>query len=483
MMLSELRAQLFRAHLSGDGDTEITDLAYDSRSARRGSLFFAVPGSRMDGHDYARDAVARGAAALVVERPLDLGVPELVVPAVRDAMGVISATFFGHPSRAMLIAGVTGTNGKTTTTFMLEHCFRAAGMVPGVVGTVETHIGSERIPVTRTTPESVDLQRLLARMRDAGVGAVAMEVSSHGLDLGRVSHTTFACATFTNLTRDHLDYHGTMERYYRAKARLFDGKLAPRGAVNVDDRYGRRLAREAAVEVMTFALDRPADVKALDVRMDRTGSHLRCSTPEGIADVRIPIIGRYNISNALGTIATCLVLGIPLAVATAGVAALSGVPGRLESISAGQPFSVLVDYAHTPDSLAGVLRAAREICEGRLTVVFGCGGDRDRGKRPAMGKIGATLADHAIITSDNPRSERPEVIMAEIEAGARRAGGSYEIEADRRAAIRAAVESARPGDVVVIAGKGHETGQQFADRTIPFDDRIVAREELERCFR
>jgi UDP-N-acetylmuramoyl-L-alanyl-D-glutamate--2,6-diaminopimelate ligase len=354
------------------------------------------------------------------------------------------------------------------------------------MGTVETRIGAERFPVTRTTPESIDVQRMLARMRDAGVRGIAMEVSSHGLELGRVAGTSFACGTFTNLTQDHLDFHGTMEEYFKAKALLFDGSLARRAAINLDDEYARRLRATCSLPTITFAVsDDTADVRPVRVSMSRTGSDVRAVTPAGEIDVRVPIAGRYNVSNAMAALATCISVDIAPDVAAAGIAGLPGVPGRLEAIDAGQPFTVLVDYAHTPDSLEGVLRAAREVSERRLIVVFGCGGDRDRGKRPLMGGIAVRFADRTIITSDNPRSEDPAAIVREIEEGARSVSeaASYEIEVDRRLAIRRAIEGAEPGDVVVIAGKGHETGQQFADRTIPFDDRIVAREELERCFR
>ncbi len=480
MILSDLASVVPGSRTHGDGRTHIRDVVYDSRAATPGSLFFAVTGTKLDGHDHAPDAVSRGAVALVVERVLDVAAPQVVVASVRHAMGPMAAEFFGHPSRAMTLAGITGTNGKTTTTFMLERCFRAAGLIPGLIGTVETHIGNDKIPVTRTTPEGIDLQRLLAGMRDAGVRGVAMEVSSHGLDLGRVDGTWFGCATFTNLTQDHLDWHGTMEAYYLAKARLFTSSYAERCAINVDDEYGRRLASETSLPVVTYGMDGNADVWPDGVTMSRTGSDVLVQTPHGAVPVRVPVAGRYNVSNALAAVATFVSLELPLEAAAAGIASLPGVPGRLEAIDEGQPFTVLVDYAHTPDSLEGVLRAAREVCEGRLTVVFGCGGDRDRGKRPLMGAVAPKLADRTIITSDNPRSERPEDIVAEIEAGARETGRPYEVEVDRRTAIRRAIEGASDGDVVVIAGKGHETGQEFADVTLPFDDRVVVREELRR---
>ena len=484
MILSELAASFPEARIQGDAAVAVVDLAYDSRAVEPGTLFFAIPGDAADGHDYIDEAVGRGAVAAVVERPVTAAVPQVLVASVRRSMGPLASAFFGRPSSAVMLAGVTGTNGKTTTTFMLERCFQAAGMIPGVIGTVETHIGSERLPAVRTTPESLDLQRLFARMRDAGVRGVAMEVSSHGLALGRVDGTTFACATFTNLTQDHLDFHETMEQYFLAKASLFEPRLAAKAAINIDDPYGRRLAASCVLPLVTYALDDTgAAVHPVSMKLARAGTTARVATPHGETDVQVPMPGRFNVANALAAISTFVALGLPVDAAAHGIAGLPGVPGRLETIDAGQPFSVLVDYAHTPDSLDRVLRAAREVTEGSLVVVFGCGGDRDRGKRPHMGRIATSLADRTIITSDNPRSEEPRAIIAEIEGGARAAGLSYEVEPDRRAAIRLAVEGARAGDVIVIAGKGHETGQQFADRTMPFDDRVVAREELERCAR
>ncbi len=480
MRLSDLARLLPSADVRGDATADIRDATADSRAVAPGALFLCVPGDTVDGHDFAADAMARGAGTLVVERWLDLDATQLRVASVRDAMGPLSAAVFDHPSRAMTVVGVTGTNGKTTSAFMLESAFAAGGARTGLVGTVEVHIAGDVRPVVHTTPEAPDLQRLLARMRDAGVGSVAVEVSSHGLVLGRVAGTHFASALFTNLTRDHLDFHPTMKDYENAKATLFDGSLAERGAVNVDDPAGRRLLDRGAIPLVSFGLDAAADVRAIEVTSTREGSRFVCATDDGRVDVSVRISGRYNVSNALGVMAVFRALDLPLAQAAEGIAALEGVPGRMEAIGAGQSFSVLVDYAHTPDSLGNVLRAAREVCDGSLIAVFGCGGDRDSGKRPVMGRIGTELADRAIITSDNPRSEDPLAIIAAIEAGARDAGGVYEIEPDRRAAIARALAVARDGDVVVIAGKGHETGQKFADHVLPFDDRTVAREELER---
>jgi UDP-N-acetylmuramoyl-L-alanyl-D-glutamate--2,6-diaminopimelate ligase len=480
MQLSELARLLPSAQVRGDATVDIRDATADSRAAAPGSLYFCVPGERSDGHDFAPEAHARGASALVVERLLAIDAPQVKVASVRDVMGPVSSAVFGDPSHGMNVIGVTGTNGKTTSAFMLESALGMLGMSTGLIGTVEVHIAGEVLPVVHTTPEAPDLQRLLARMRDAGVEAVAMEVSSHGLALGRVAGTRFAGALFTNLTRDHLDFHGTMEDYESAKASLFDGSLAKAGAVNADDPAGRRILDSAVIPLTSFGLSGSPEVRGVDIVNTRSGSRFVCVAGRDRVPVSVPIAGRYNVSNALGVMAVFRALDLPLEPAVQGIASLRGVPGRMEAIDAGQPFTVLVDYAHTPDSLENVLRAAREISEGSLIVVFGCGGDRDRGKRPLMGTIATELADRAVITSDNPRSEAPQAIIAEIEAGARSTGAAYEVEPDRRAAIARAVGSARAGDVVVIAGKGHERGQRFADHVLPFDDRTVAREELER---
>jgi UDP-N-acetylmuramoyl-L-alanyl-D-glutamate--2,6-diaminopimelate ligase len=372
------------------------------------------------------------------------------------------------------MAGVTGTNGKTTSTYLLESVFRAAGLTPGVIGTTGVRVAGRSVYVPRTTPEAPDLQRLLAGMVAEGVGAVAMEVSSHGLHQHRVDGTRYACALFTNLSQDHLDYHGTMEEYFRAKAELFTSRLSDRGAVNVDTPEGRRLAGVASIPVVTFGLQPSADVVASDVQVEPDGIRFRVTGLE----VRSRLRAGFNVSNCLGVLVAARQLDVDDRTIAAGIADVDGVPGRLESVEAGQPFPVLVDYAHTPDGIDNVLRSARPLAAGRLIVVFGCGGDRDRAKRPLMGEAATSRADLTVLTSDNPRSEDPAAIVAQIVPGARRGGGAFVVEVDRRTAIRLALAEARPGDVVVIAGKGHEAGQELADRTIPFDDRIVAREEL-----
>ncbi|MDX6696888.1 MAG: UDP-N-acetylmuramoyl-L-alanyl-D-glutamate--2,6-diaminopimelate ligase [Solirubrobacteraceae bacterium] len=452
---------------------DVTSLAYDSRDVVAGTLFFCVPGFRADGHDFAPAAVQAGASALVVERPLGLGVPEVRVRSVRAAMAPAAARFHGDPTARLAVVGITGTNGKTTTAWLVRHLLASAGTPTGLLGTVASVVGGREEAVERTTPEAIDLQATFARMVDAGDRACALEVSSHALELGRADAIHWAAAVFTNLSRDHLDFHDSMEDYYLAKRRLFQAR--PRAAVvNADDAHGRRLAAETGA--VTYAVHGDADWRALDVRGELTGSTFRVVSPAGEADVRTPLPGAFNVYNALGALAAASALGVGLEAAAAALGGFSAVPGRFEPVDEGQEFAVLVDYAHTPDSLENVLAAARELTAGRVVVVFGAGGDRDRGKRPLMGEIATRLADLAIVTSDNPRSEDPEAIVAEIVAGA---GPSAETVIDRRAAIARAVEAARPGDVVVVAGKGHEQGQEFADgRKEPFDDVTVAREAL-----
>ncbi len=456
------------------GDVLIDDVAFDSREVAAGALFFCVPGDRVDGHRFAPDAIDAGALALVVDRWLDLAVPQVRVPSVREAMGPIAAEAFGEPARSFKTVGVTGTNGKTTVTYLVEAIARAAGMSTGVVGTTGIRIGDDPLPLARTTPEAPDLQRHLATMRDRGVEAVALEISSHALTQHRTDGMTLDVAVFTNLSQDHLDYHATMESYFEAKARLFSATHARHAVVNLDDPWAEKLL-DTTIPLTTFALDRDADVRATDVRVDANGLSL---TLDGLR-IRSPLRGRFNASNVLAAVAAARVLDISDDPIRTGIGGLRAVPGRMEPIEAGQGSLVVVDYAHTPDSIRSVLRAARPLASGRLILVFGCGGDRDRSKRPAMGAAATANADLTIITTDNPRSEDPLAIIEEIGSGAREGGGEHVVEPDRRKAIRLAVEGARSGDVVVIAGKGHEPVQEFRDRTIPFDDRVVAREELE----
>ena len=481
--LAELVAAVPEARVQGDEAVAVTGITYRSSEVRPGWLFFCVQGAKADGHRFAAEVCRSGGSAVVGERWLDVDCPQVLVPAtreamgpmsVRQAMGPVSAEFYGRPAERLTVVGVTGTNGKTTTTYLLESVFRAAGRVPGVIGTTGVRIDGRPMPFERTTPEATDLQRLLAQMVEEGVRAAAMEVSSHGLQQHRVDGSRFACAVFTNLSQDHLDYHGTIEEYFAAKARLFTPELSYRAVVNNDSPEGRRLIGQVEIPTLTFGLEQGSDLRATDVEVSSSGIGF---TVDG-RRYRSRLRGTFNVYNCLGALAAAREVGIDGEAVEEGLAALAGVPGRLEPVEAGQGFTVLVDYAHTPDSLQNALIAARGLTVGRLIVVFGCGGDRDRSKRPVMGEVATRLADLSILTSDNPRSEEPLEIISEIEPGARRGGGPFVVEPDRRAAIRTALRETRPGDVLLIAGKGHETGQEFRVRTIPFDDRVVATEEI-----
>ena len=457
MDLDRLVAALGAVGVVGRAPVEVRDLAYDARAVTPGALFFCVPGLHADGHDFAPEAVERGAVALVVERPLDVPVPQALVRDARAAMAPAADEFFGRPTQKLDVVGVTGTSGKTTTSFLLFAILAAAGRRPGLLGTVEARVGGERRGVVRTTPEAIDLQRLFREMLDAGDRSCAMEASSHASQLHRLDRVRFAALVFTNLSLDHLDFHGDMESYFQAKRRLFlEGR--PPAAVNVGDEYGRRLAAERP-DALTFGLSGEAQIG-----------------PEALAAIDLRLQGRFNVENALAAVAAARLLGIGDDAIARGIESVRGVPGRFEAVDEGQPFTVIVDYAHKPDALANVLRAARELAHGaRVVVVVGAGGDRDRGKRPVMGRLASELADVAIVTSDNPRSEEPRAIIDEVVAGAE---GDVEVEVDRAVAITRAVELAREGDVVVIAGKGAEQGQELADRTIPFDDRETVRDAL-----
>jgi UDP-N-acetylmuramoyl-L-alanyl-D-glutamate--2,6-diaminopimelate ligase len=483
VLLHELLDSVDVLELRGDPRTEIASVTHDSRAVGPDDLFCCVVGSTTDGHDHAPAAVAAGAAALLVERPLGLPVAEVRVASVRAAMGPVAAAAWGQPSSKLAVLGVTGTNGKTTTTYLLENIARAAGIRPGVIGTIGTRIGGEAVPGERTTPESTELQALLARMVEAGVGLAAIEVSSHALVMHRVDGTRFAAACFTNLSHDHLDYHADLEDYFEAKARLFDAAFTDAAAANLDDPRGAEIARRAeaaGLAVLGFGVaTEHAPVRPEALHSGPDGHAFRLVSPYGSAPVASPLVGAFNLSNALAAAATALAAGLDVESVGAGLSAPLVVPGRMERVDAGQPFPVLVDYAHTPDGLDKVLRAARPLVGdgGRLVVVFGAGGDRDRAKRPEMGRAAAGLADVVVVTSDNPRSEDPMAIIGEVLAGIPAATGPLVI-ADRREAIAAALAGRRAGDVVVVAGKGHEQGQSAGGVTVPFDDRVVAREQL-----
>jgi UDP-N-acetylmuramoyl-L-alanyl-D-glutamate--2,6-diaminopimelate ligase len=473
--LEALIRALAPSEVTGARPVEISDLAYDTRRVVDGALFFCVRGQHRDGHDLAWEAIERGAAALVVERELEASVPQLVVQDSRAAMAVAADAFFGEPTKELEVAGVTGTTGKTTTVYVLRAILEAAGRRPGLVGTVEWLVGGEPRAAPFTTPEAIDLQRLFAEMHSAGNRSVALEASSHGAALHRLDRVRFDALAFTNLGHDHLDLHGTMEEYFQAKRRLFASAQPPPAAVNVGDEWGRRLADELArahrAPLVTFGLADAAEVRAEGLEPTSEGTRFRAA---GI-EVESRLRGLFNVENVLAAIAVGLLLDLDEDAIRTGIAAVDAVPGRLEPVGEGQSFRVFVDYAHKPDALTAVLRAARELTDRRLIVVFGAGGDRDRAKRPAMGKVAVELADVVIVTSDNPRSEDPLAIIQDVLQGT---GLDAEIDPDRRGAIERAIALAREGDVVVIAGKGHEQGQEVAGVVHPFDDREVARDAL-----
>ena len=458
------------------------DATHDSRQAGPGFLFCAIVGQVADGHDHAPQAAERGASALLVERWLDLEVPQVRVPDSRAATGPAAAEIHDHPSHDMAVVGITGTNGKTTTAYLVEGAFAASGRGTGLIGTVETRIHGRAQPGIRTTPEGTDVQRLLARMRDRGVEGVAMEVSSHGLDLHRVDGVRYAVAVFTNLSQDHLDFHTDMDSYFLAKSRLFTDDFTDRGVVVVDDDWGRRLAAQTSVDIVTLGTGDDADVRVADIELGLDGGRavLRGELVGGSLPIATRLVGDFNVMNAATAVVAAIRAGVPAPAAVEGVAACPGAPGRLERVAGVDDLTVLVDYAHTPDAVERVVATLRPLLGGgRLIVVLGAGGDRDRSKRPLMGAA-AAAADVAVLTSDNPRSEDPAAILDAVVGGARGAGTSAEIvvESDRRQAIAAALDRARPGDVVVIAGKGHEPYQELASGRVDFDDRVVAAELL-----
>jgi UDP-N-acetylmuramoyl-L-alanyl-D-glutamate--2,6-diaminopimelate ligase len=477
--LTALRSELpaLRPDRPLDG-LAVTGCTLDSRAVQPGDLYAALPGARAHGADFAGQAAAAGAAAFLTDeagagRCASYGVPVLVADDPRGVLGEAARWVHDDPAAGMTVLGVTGTNGKTTTAFLLEAGLRAAGHATGLLGTVLTRIGDDELPSVRTTPEAPDLQALLAVMRERRTTAVVMEVSSHALVLGRVDGVVFDVALFTNLSQDHLDFHASMAEYEAAKASLFTPQRARRAVLNVDDAAGRRIARDTALPRTTFGEDADWRVRELDLRPD--GSRFRLLGPDVDVAAGVQLPGAFNVSNAVAAIAALVEAGVPAEAAAQGIADLPGVPGRMEKVDAGQPFLALVDYAHTPDAVVTLLDAVRRITPGRVIVVLGCGGDRDRGKRPAMGGAAAQGADVAVLTSDNPRSEDPEQILAEMAAGAPDALR----DVDRRAAIALAVSLAGPGDAVVVAGKGHETGQEVNGVVTPFDDRQVLREAMQ----
>ncbi len=486
MQLKNLLATIPTRQVVGPTDRPVQGMAYDSRKVSKDGLFVALRGEKSDGHDFIDQAIERGATTVVAERIEKQTRATMVeVESSRTALADLAAAFYGYPARKLKMAAVTGTNGKTTTTFLIKHICERAGLRCGLIGTVRYEIGQRVLPATRTTPESLDLQDLLAQIHGAGCKAAAMEVSSHALALDRTRGLEWDVAVFTNLTQDHLDFHGTMERYFEAKAKLFEQLPAQQkkrkavAVLNIDDRYGAQLVDrlEKKVAVVTYGMGAQAGFRASNYRMEFGGTSYQLDAKGKSYLVRVPLIGRFNVANSLAAIAAANALGIGVRDAIMSLAKSPQVPGRLEAVPAKRQFQVFVDYAHTPDALLNVIKTLRELQPRRLIVVFGCGGDRDRQKRPLMAQVVDQNADHAIITSDNPRKENPEEIIAEVEKGFR--SDHYEKVVDRAAAITRAIEMAQPRDVVLVAGKGHENYQEFADHTIPFDDIQVARRAIE----
>jgi UDP-N-acetylmuramoyl-L-alanyl-D-glutamate--2,6-diaminopimelate ligase len=481
--LDAVAARLPGSAVHGGAGVDVSDVTHDSRRVGPEGLFVAIRGTAADGNQFVDAARKRGAAAVASENPPQPGVPWIQVPDARKALAAFSAAVLGDPASKLTLAGVTGTNGKTTTSYLIDAALREAGRTVGLLGTVQYRIGDRLSEAVRTTPEASDLQRLFHEMVVASCSHAVLEVSSHSLALDRVYGVSFEVAVFTNLTRDHLDFHGDMDAYFAAKRRLFDTLLAPTGraVINAEDDRARELAAVSRAPVWTYAVDGPADFRAEDVQLRLDATRFRLRSPLGDFAVETPLIGRFNVQNALAAFAASAALGLDPPAILRGLRAITGVPGRLERVDAGQPFTVVVDYAHTDDALKKVLETVRQLGPRRLITVFGCGGDRDRTKRPLMGAVASRLSDVAIVTSDNPRSEPPEAILEEIQKGMNGGrGAERHAIVDRRDAIARALEMAGPGDAVVIAGKGHETYQQLRDRTVPFDDRQVARDVLSR---
>ncbi|MFZ2641820.1 MAG: UDP-N-acetylmuramoyl-L-alanyl-D-glutamate--2,6-diaminopimelate ligase [Verrucomicrobiia bacterium] len=492
MQIKKLIEVLSGAEVDGPVDRDVIAIHYDSRRVTPESLFVALPGLKTDGHKFIEHAVKRGAVAVLVEKPVTAirRATVIRVPDAREAMARLAAQFHGHPDRRMKVIGITGTNGKTTTAFMVQHILKEAGIKTGLIGTVRYEIGERVIPASRTTPEAVELHEMMAQMVRQNCGAVVMEVSSHSLDQKRVLGIDFDVVVFTNLTQDHLDYHKTMDNYFEAKSILFkslssNGKIGM-AVINVDDPRGRELvAMPLKAAKLTYGIENEAMVRGRMLAVNCVGLKFEVATPKGEDRISLPLFGRYNVANALGALGACMTLGVKLPTMARALKSLPAVPGRLERVDCGQPFQVFVDYAHTDDALKNMLTTLRESTTKRLLVCFGCGGNRDTRKRELMGRVASQLADFSVLTSDNPRKEEPRAIISQIEEGFSDAGsaGKYEVVEDRREAISRVLAMAEEGDIVVIAGKGHETYQEFADTVISFDDREVAREYLTQCLK
>jgi UDP-N-acetylmuramoyl-L-alanyl-D-glutamate--2,6-diaminopimelate ligase len=477
MLLEELVKGLDVICSKGDLKIEITDIAYDSRKVKNGYIFVCIEGFKFDGHMYVESAIENGAKAIIVQK--DIEVPEgIILVKVKDtryALAYMADLLFEHPSRKFTLVGVTGTKGKTTTTFMIKSILEHVNQKVGLIGTIANYIGNEELHTERTTPESYDLQKLFSDMVEKDVNSVIMEVSSHALELHRVACSNYDIGVFTNLSRDHLDFHETFENYLNAKAKLFS--MCKKGLVNIDNEYGRKLVGKVPCELLTYGIESDADIKAIDIVSNPDSVEFKLVSPWGERQFKVNIPGTFSVYNALAAISVCSLMGISLDDIARGISNVT-VPGRAEVAYAGKKFTVIIDYAHSPDSLENILKTVKAYAPGRVVSMFGCGGDRDKTKRPIMGEISGKLADYTIITSDNPRTEEPEAIIRDIEAGIKNLDAEYKTIVSRRDAISYAIKNAREKDIIVLAGKGHETYQIFKDKTIHFDEREVVKEVL-----
>ncbi|NLK96929.1 MAG: UDP-N-acetylmuramoyl-L-alanyl-D-glutamate--2,6-diaminopimelate ligase [Epulopiscium sp.] len=480
MRLCDLLNTIQYTVIQGSEELEIDNIAYDSRQVNSNTLFICIEGFKVDGHNFALDAIKKGATALLVQKEIN-DIPSHItvirVDNTREKMPYIASAFYNHPVKHMKLIGVTGTNGKTTTTFLIGKILEQYNKKIGLIGTIENRIGGKAVEASRTTPESLDLQALFAQMLKEEVSHVVMEVSSHALDLNRVDACDFEIGVFTNLTLDHLDFHKTMENYRDAKAKLF--RKCKYGIINIDDPHGKEIIKQAECKVITFGIENDADFKAYNIMMSSKGIEFSVTLEGQEIRFHLNTIGRFNVYNALGAIAAGYYLNIPIEVIKSALEVMEGVPGRVQRVESIRGFSVIVDYAHAPDGLENVLKTIKEFAEGRIITVFGCGGDRDHSKRPIMGEIAGRYSDFCIITSDNPRSEEPEDIIAEIEVGMQKTNCPYEKVVDRKEGIQRAIEVANTKDIVLIAGKGHETYQIIKDRVIHFDDVEVVKSILQ----
>jgi|LSQX01.1.fsa_nt_gb UDP-N-acetylmuramoyl-L-alanyl-D-glutamate--2,6-diaminopimelate ligase len=477
MILRDLVKELRIVDTQGEQDIEISEIAYDSRKAKKGSLFVCIEGFKADGHKFIPQALENGTTAFLVQKEVEVpeGVSVVRVEDTRYALASVSDIFYSHPSGKFSLVGVTGTKGKTTITYMIKSILENYGHKVGLIGTISNRIGNEVLPTDRTTPESYDLQELFNEMTQKDVKSVVMEVSSHALDLHRVSCSEFDIGIFTNLSRDHLDFHRTFENYLGAKIKLF--KMCKKGLINVDNEFGRKVVDSAECEVYTFGIDNVADIRAMDVVRHSDSVEFKIKTPWFEGDVRVNIPGKFSVYNALGAIGSCALMGVPFECIREGLLNVT-VPGRAEVVNIGKNYTIMIDYAHSPDSLENILTTVKGYAPGRVVCVFGCGGDRDRTKRSVMGEISGKLADFTIITSDNPRTEEPETIIKDIEEGIKSTNAAYIKIVDRKEAIRYAMTNAKPKDIILLAGKGHETYIILKDKTIHFDEREVIQEIL-----